>query len=101
MSEQIKVIVLSEPIIAYGEEVKQLRIREVTTADARAIGSLPYAISSDESVHLNLGVCAKYLVRLADIPLSAVDQISLAEFHSISWEIAQSFLAGASEAKTE
>ncbi|MGS1116871.1 phage tail assembly protein [Castellaniella sp. UC4442_H9] len=85
---------LATPIKAYGEEVTEITLREATTADARAIGSLPYAVvGEDGAVQLALAVCAKYISRLAGIPLSAVDQIPLADFHAMAWEVAQDFLA--------
>lgn len=84
---------LSKPIQAYGEEVHVINLREPTTADARAIKSLPYTISGDEgNVVLLLDVCAKYIARLADLPASAVDQIPLSEFHVMAWEVATYFL---------
>lgn len=87
---------LSTPIKAYGDEVTEVTLRSATTADARAIGALPYAVVGEEgAVQLALAVCAKYIARLAGIPLSAVDQIPLADFHAMAWEVAQDFLAQA------
>lgn len=88
-----KTVPLSAPITAYDTELRELQLRTASTADARAIGALPYAISHDQSVTLDLAVCAKYIGRLADIPASSVDQLALPDFNQLAWEVAGYFLA--------
>lgn len=82
---------LKTAIKAYGEEVTELTMRDPTPADARALKALPYVIGKDESVSLNLDVCAKYIERLCSIPPSSVDQIDLKDFNTLSWAVASFF----------
>ena len=97
MSEPI-VYPLKKAITAHGEEVKELRVREATTADARALGSIPYFVQPDgETVTLNLVVCAKYISRLASIPQGSVDQLHVNDFNNLSWLVTQPFLSQASD----
>ncbi|MFC3336903.1 phage tail assembly protein [Paracandidimonas soli] len=91
MSEK-RTFVLSRPIRAFGEEVAVLEVRPATTADARAVGTLPYTIRPDESVALDLAACAKYVSRLAGVPGSSVDQLSITDFNQLSWDVAKDFL---------
>jgi len=89
---------LKKAITAHGEEVAELRLREASTADARALKSLPYFIQSDgETVALNLEVCAKYISRLAGIPLGSVDQLHVHDFNNLSWLVSQPFLTQGSD----
>jgi hypothetical protein len=84
---------LKKVITAHGEEVAELRLREGTTADARALKSLPYYVQADgETVALNLDVCAKYISRLAGIPLSSVDQLCLSDLNALAWAVTGPFL---------
>jgi len=91
MSEK-RMFPLSVPITAFDKELTELHLRPASTADARAIGALPYAIRQDQSVALDLAVCAKYISRLADIPGSSVDKLALPDFNQLAWEVAQHFL---------
>lgn len=93
MSEP-RVFKLAAPIQAYGEEMRELRMRDPSTADVRAINAVPYVFSKEAGGVPTLvpEVCARYISRLAQIPLSAVDQLALGDFHSLAWEVANYFL---------
>lgn len=85
---------LQKAITAHGEEVTELRLRDATTADARALKALPYFIQPDgETVTLSLDVCAKYISRLAGIPLGSVDQLHVSDFNKLGWLVVQPFLS--------
>lgn len=79
-------------IKAHNEEVTVLTLRNPTSADARAIRSLPYYIAGDESVRIDADAGAKYIVRMAGIPLSSVDQLHPADFNALVWKVAGFFL---------
>lgn len=93
MSEP-RIFDLAEPIQAYGEALRQLTLREPTTADVRAINALPYVFSAvGEGQPTPVPeVCAKYISRLAGIPLGAVDKLAFTDFQALSWEVANYFL---------
>lgn len=96
MSE-LTTIKLSKPIQAYGEEVTELKLREPSVADARALKSLPYTFGEDGVPRPLLDVCARYIARLADVPESAVDKLGVNEFHTLSWAIVSFFISQGSE----
>ncbi len=91
---------LSKPITAHDEELTTLTLRKLGPADARAIRALPYHITSDESVHIDPEAAAKYIVKMARIPMSSVDQLDLADFNGLAWMVAGFFLRQGSEPTT-
>lgn len=84
--------VLKKPITAHDEERSSLELRPLSPADARAIRALPYYIAADESVRIDTEAVAKYIVRIAGIPMSSVDQLDVADFNGLAWMIAGFFL---------
>lgn len=98
MSE--KVIKLSSPITAHGETLSEISLRVPTPADARKVKSLPYVMGADESVNLNVDVCAKYVELLAQIPPSSIEQLAMSDFNTLCWEVAGFFMGSGSEAST-
>ncbi|HAT1584057.1 TPA: phage tail assembly protein [Citrobacter farmeri] len=87
----MKEIKLSKPIRAHGEDVHVLELREPTGKDVRELG-FPYTTTGDAGVKLDAGTVAKYVSRLADIPLSSVDSMTPSDLNAISWEVAGFFL---------
>lgn len=83
---------LTKPITAHDEERSILELRAVSPADARAIRTLPYYIAADESVRIDTEAAAKYIVRMAGIPMSSVDQLAASDFNGLAWMIAGFFL---------
>ena len=51
-------------------------------------------MNHDESIKLQAHIIAKYIVRLANVPLSTVDQMSPGDLNSAGWLIAGFFLQG-------
>lgn len=78
-------IQLSAPIKAHGKEIDTLKLREPTTKDLIEVGQ-PFLIvigdGSEESsgVKIQLSAVAKYIVRLAGVPMSSVEQLSKGDF---------------------
>ncbi|CAN0621509.1 Phage tail assembly protein [Burkholderia multivorans] len=91
-------IPLSAPIRAYGEELSVLTLRQPTPADARALKALPYIFAADESMNVNTDVCAKYIERLASIPPSSIEQLTMGDFNTLCWTVARFFLGSGSGA---
>jgi hypothetical protein len=90
---------LAAPIQAHGAEVDTLTLRRPTGRDVRELG-FPYKLGSDESVVLATEVIAKYISRLAGIPLSSVDQMAPSDINDLGWVIAGFFLNSARAAAT-
>lgn len=93
MSDPIK---LDQPIEAHGEQVSELTVRRPTVQEVRAIKAMPYKIGKDEEVTLDTEVAAKYIAVCAGIPPSSVNQLDLADFNTLCWEVAGFFMKSAS-----
>lgn len=87
----MKEIQLSKPVRAHGEDVHVLELREPTGKDVRELG-FPYTTTGDAGVKLDAAVVAKYVSRLASIPMSSVDNMTPADLNTLSWEVAGFFL---------
>lgn len=90
MSEKNNTLTLSKAIQAHNETVTILEFREPTGRDVRELG-YPYQLNQDDSIKLLSGVTAKYIVRLAGIPMSAVDEMSAADLNVASHLVAGFF----------
>ena len=84
----MKELELKKPIIAHGETLSVLEFDEPTGKDVRELG-YPYQMNQDESVRL---LVSKYIVRLAKVPQSSVDQMSPADLNAAAWLVAGFFL---------
>ena len=51
-------------------------------------------MNRDESIKLQAHIIAKYIVKLANVPLSTVDQMSPGDLNSAGWLVAGFFLQG-------
>lgn len=75
---------LAKPIMAHGEEVSLLTLREPTTKDVIELGLptliIPSADGGTPGVELRQGVISRYISRLAQIPKSSVEAMALADF---------------------
>ena len=49
-------------------------------------------MNQDESIKLQAHIIAKYIVRLANVPLSTVDQMKPGDLNSAGWLVAGFFL---------
>ncbi|HCB3268525.1 TPA: phage tail assembly protein [Citrobacter amalonaticus] len=84
---------LNHPITAHGETLSVLEFNEPTGKDVRELG-YPYQMNQDESIKLQAHIIAKYIVRLANVPLSTVDQMSPSDLNAAGWLVAGFFLQG-------
>ncbi|MCS2162961.1 phage tail assembly protein [Scandinavium sp. H11S7] len=89
----MKELELGHPVTAHGETLSVLEFNEPTGKDVRELG-YPYQMNQDESIKLQAHIIAKYIVRLANVPLSTVDQMSPGDLNSAGWLIAGFFLQG-------
>ncbi|WP_285130905.1 phage tail assembly protein [Leclercia adecarboxylata] len=92
----MKEIQLTTAVRAHGEDLYVLELREPTGKDVRELG-FPYVTTGDAGIKLDAGVIAKYVSRLAGIPLSSVDAMSPADLNSISWDVASFFLGASAQ----
>lgn len=89
--DESKFIKLEKPIKAHDEEIDALVLRKPTGKDVRELG-LPYRIGSDESVNMNADIVAKYVSRLAAIPMSSVDMMTPVDMNAACWAVAGFFM---------
>jgi len=89
----MKELELNNPVTAHGETVSVLEFTEPTGKDVRELG-YPYQMNQDESIKLQAHIIAKYIVKLANVPLSTVDQMSPGDLNSAGWLVAGFFLQG-------
>nr|WP_153879731.1 phage tail assembly protein [Citrobacter freundii] len=89
----MKELELKHPVTAHGETVSVFEFNEPTGKDVRELG-YPYQMNQDESIKLQAHIIAKYIVKLASVPLSTVDQMSPADLNSAGWLVAGFFLQG-------
>jgi hypothetical protein len=88
---------LSTPIMAHGAEITELELREPLTKDIIELGLPTLLIVGDNGVtgvDIRQPVCAKYISRLAGIPLSSVEKLSPKDFSLASAEVLGFFGAG-------
>ncbi|MBL4763493.1 MAG: phage tail assembly protein [Gammaproteobacteria bacterium] len=68
-------LTLNKAIDVRGEEVSELELEEPTGGDVIDLGQ-PMNIAQDGSFSFKMDVVAKYVVKLAKIPMSSVREIS-------------------------
>lgn len=87
----MKELELNHPVTAHGETISVMEFNEPTGKDVRELG-YPYQMNQDESIKLQAHIIAKYIVRLANVPLSTVDQMKPSDLNSAGWLVAGFFL---------
>lgn len=88
-----KVIDLSSPIQAHGESVSKLDLKKPTGEQVCRLG-LPYTMTPDGEVSINMKKVKGYLIELCAIPASAVEQIDPVDLNKAAWDVAGFFLKG-------
>lgn len=75
---------LSKPIKAHGEEVTSLELSEPTTKDVMELG-YPYLLIPGEleGIQLQPKIAGRYISRLAKIPMSSVEQLSINDLQQL------------------
>lgn len=84
-------LALAKPIPAHGETLHVLEFSDPTGRDVRELG-FPYQMNQDESIKLQAHIVARYVSRLAKVPLSSVDEMSPADLNAAGWLVAGFFL---------
>lgn len=90
-------IALSKPIKAHGEDISELTLREPTVKDTIEVGQ-PFLIivgEGETGIRIQNKTVAAYIVRLAAVPQSTVEQMSLADFSAAQSAVLGFFGAGA------
>lgn len=88
---------LSRPIKAHGDEVTELTLSEPTAKDVRELGYPFMAIAGANGVaepKLYPDIGAKYISRLAKIPMSSVDQLTPGDLFVLHSEVCGFFEVG-------
>lgn len=77
-------VALSKPITAHGEEVSELVLRDPTTEDIIELGLptliIPGADGQSTGVEIRQPVIARYVSRLAAIPMGSVKKLPPKDF---------------------
>jgi len=83
------VIPLRRPVVAHGEEIKELRLREPTADDIDRIGN-PVLIGIYEDnpkVHFDNKVMTSMIANLASVPPSSVKKIHTKDWNNAAWAL--------------
>lgn len=98
------VIQLSKPIKAHGDEVSEISLREPTTKDIIELGLptliIPGADGQSTGVEIRQPVVARYISRLAAIPMGSVESLSVKDFSLCTAAVMGFFGSGDGEAPT-
>lgn len=95
---------LSKPIKAHGDEVSELTLREPTTKDVIELGMptliIPGADGQSTGIEIRQPVVARYVMRLAAIPMGSVEALSLSDFSLCTAAVMSFFGQGDGETLT-
>ncbi|MDE2440505.1 MAG: phage tail assembly protein [Betaproteobacteria bacterium] len=98
------VIPLSKPIKAHGDEVSEISLREPTTKDIIELGLptliIPGADGQSTGVEIRQPVVARYISRLAAIPMGSVEALAVKDFSLCTAAVMGFFGSGDGEAPT-
>lgn len=90
-TEGVATVTLSKPIKAHGEEVSTLTFREPTPKDLMQLGFpsliVPSADGGVSGIEVRAKVIGAYIARLAGIPPSSVEAMSVSDFIACQSEI--------------
>lgn len=95
---------LYKAIKAHGDEVEEITLREPTTKDVIELGLptliIPSADGQSVGIELRQHVIARYISRLAAIPMGSVESLSLADHSQCTAAVMGFFGQGDGEAPT-
>lgn len=77
---------LSKPVKAHGEEVTELTLEEPTSKLVMELGYPYLAIDlggGDPGIELRPKVAGRYIMRLAKVPLTTVESLSIADLQTM------------------
>lgn len=96
-------IPLTKAIKAHGKEIDELELQRPTSKDVRQLG-YPFTAQPNAAGQADMrllpDIGAEYIVRLAKIPMSSVDQLEPLDFLLIHTEIC-GFFGGADQASSK
>lgn len=81
-------LILKTPVKFGDEELTKLTLKKPTVKEIREFG-FPYTIGED--VKIVPSICAKYLSRLAGLPMSVIDSMSLEDFQAACVQVVYFF----------
>ncbi|EGX8240539.1 phage tail assembly protein [Salmonella enterica subsp. enterica serovar Reading] len=87
---------LKKPIVAHGETLHVLEMREPTYDEIEALG-FPFSISGEGSIKLDSQVALKYIPLLAGIPRSSAAQMAKLDIFKASMVILRFFTSSETE----
>lgn len=82
----IKEIKLTRPIMAHGEKLHVLELREPTFDEVEALG-FPFEVSAEGGVKVDSKIALKYIPALAGIPRSSAAKLALRDVFMVSMAI--------------
>lgn len=94
---------LSKTVTAHGEEVGELSFREPLTKDVIELGLPTLIVVGDDGgtgVEVRTKVVARYISRLAAVPMSTVESLSLKDHSACTAAVMGFFGMGDGEAAT-
>lgn len=78
------IVTLNKPISAHGEQIAELTLREPVTKEVIEIGQPMLIIIGDEGkstgIEIRQRVVARWISKLAGIPMSSVEALSIGDF---------------------
>lgn len=77
---------LTAPVMAHGEKLHVLELREPTFDDIEALG-FPFTVTTDGAIKVDSAVSLKYIPVLAGIPRSSAAKLALKDVFMISMKI--------------
>ena len=92
---------LSKPVTAHGEEVGELNFREPLTKDVIELGLPTLIVVGDDGgsgVEVRTKVVARYITRLAAVPMTTVEALALKDYNACSAAVIGFFGTGDGEA---
>jgi len=97
-SDKKIILRLNKPIMAHGEEIKEISCREPTARDIMDIGNpvhVEYVAEEDKSVvTINDKRMGLMISRLGEIPPSSVRSMATRDFAGAAWVLQNFFLPG-------
>jgi|SRR4029077_930455 hypothetical protein len=89
------VVSLRKPVIAHGEEVKELRFREPTAGDIERCGN-PVNIEFNEDgkpkMTFNEKAMSAMMSQLATVPTSTIKMMNTRDWNTAAWNLASFFM---------
>ena len=89
-------IELSAPVIAHGEKLHILELRQPTYNEIERTG-FPFTLTDDGGIKIDSGTALKYIPVLAGIPRSSAEQLAITDLFKISMTVMRFFTSSATE----